>query len=258
MNTIKKKKSRKIKKKLIKILQRCSAIKIQCAFRKYRTHWINKDYESRNYNENDKFYNTTTLLGRNKDEIEKMFFYKNNNYFFDIRELNRHISNSNKHPYTNLIMREKTIRQIKRIIFNLRKYDENYIEINEEDSLSNINMITSLKTDLFLKIDKYIGVSNINNFNKLDEYGLFNYIEEWFMCNLISTFFDEDDILYTIHNLYIKWYNEKKDYNNNDYNKKMLEHRFNFHYYILNFLHKVIDIQDQNQITRALILNENI
>ena len=61
MNKIKKKisKSRKIKKKLIQILQRCSAIKIQCAFRKYRTYWINKDYKSRKLKLTDdikKFY----------------------------------------------------------------------------------------------------------------------------------------------------------------------------------------------------------
>ena len=31
------------------------------------------------------YYNITTLLGRNIEEIDKMYFYKNNNYFFDIR-----------------------------------------------------------------------------------------------------------------------------------------------------------------------------
>ena len=258
MNTIKKKKSRIIRKKLIQILKRCSAIKIQRAFRKYKTYWVNKDYQSRNYNENDKFYNNTTLLGKEINEIDKMYFYKNNNYFFDIRELDKHILNSNKHPYTNLIMHKKTIRQIKRIIFNLRKYYDNFNEIDEEDSLSNINIITSLKTDLFLKIDKYIGVSNISSFNKLNESSLFYYIEELFLCNLISTLFDEDDVLYTIDNLYRKFYNEMRNYNCNTYYNKMLKHRFNFHYYILQFLHKVIDYQDENQITRSFILNENI
>ena len=261
MNTIRKKKSRshKIKKKLIQILQRCSAIKIQCAFRKYRTYWINKDYESRNYNKDDKFYNTTTLLGRNKDDIDKMYFYKNNNYFFDIREINKHIINSNKHPYTNLTIHKKTIRQIKRIKYNLKKNYENYSEIDEEDLLTNINLITSLKTDFFLKLDKYISASNINGFNKLNEDDLYDYIEKLFMYNLICTIFDEDDILYNIDKLYKKYYNEKREYNDDEnYYTKMLNHRFNYHYYILRFLHKTIDYQDENQITRALILNTNI
>jgi len=256
---VKKISSKKRKYQLLNILKRVSSIKIQVAFRKYRTYWINKDYESRTINSIDKFYNTTTLLGKDKDEIKSMYFYKNNKYFYDVRELYKHILNSNKNPYTNLSMSTQTIKQVKRIIFYLKRDYSDYSELENEDVMTNKHTLTSLKTDLFLKIDRFTGVSNINKFNKFGECDLYEYVEDLFGYNIIKLRFKTELILDKVNKLYQNYVIEK--YNSDDdikYVKEMMNDRFLFNYYILKILHNIINISDPMQSTRALIMNEII
>jgi hypothetical protein len=251
--------NKKRKYQLLNILKRISVLKIQQAFRKYRTYWINKDYESRTNNTVDKFYNITTLLGKNKDEIESVYFYKNNKYFYDVRELYKHILNSNKNPYTNLSMPKYTIKQVKRIIYYLKKDYSNYTELENEDVMTNKNTITSLKTDLFLKIDRFIGVSNMNKFNKFSECDLYEYIEDLFSYNLIKSLFKSELILKKINKLYQDYVIERNNSEDDiQYEKDMMNDRFIFNYYILKILHNIININDLMQSTRALIMNEII
>lgn len=258
MNPKKKKKFSK-KYKLLKILKKISCIKIQRAFRKYRTYWIHQDFKSRILNEEDTFNNNISLLGKNKENINKIYFYKNENFFYDIREIYKHIINSNKNPYTNITIPNKTIKQIKRIIFYLKKdyfyFKELDQELDENENLTNNNIISSLTTDLFLKMDNFIGVSNISIFKSLSEGNLYDLIEEIFNYNFIYNNHVKNSILFTIEELYRKYLNER---NKNPNNKVMLKHKFNFNNYIIKLLHNIIDIKDDLQNTRVLLINENI
>jgi len=250
---------KKRRNQLLNILKRISIVKIQRVFRKYRTYWINKDYESRTINLVDKFYNTTTLLGKDKDEIKSVYFYKNNKYFYDIRELYKHILNSKKNPYTNLSMSKQTIKQVKRIIYYLKKDYSDYSELENEDVMTNKNTLTSLKTDLFLKIDRFMGVSNINKFNKFVECDLYEYIEDLLGYNIIKELFNSELVLDKINKLYQNHVIEKYNYDDDiKYEKEMMNARFFFNYYILKILHNIINISDSMQSTRALIMNEII
>ena len=102
-------------------------ILIQSFFRKIIS--INKynilfDKQSQIINKNITYNNNNTLLGDNIDKIDKLYFYKykenNNYYFFDIRELYKHIKNKPTNPYTNKLFTNKYIKQINRIYTNLK------------------------------------------------------------------------------------------------------------------------------------------
>jgi hypothetical protein len=267
MKTIKKKlliktTRRRNKKKLKIFIRLYSAIKIQNAFRKYQIKIRLSDIEHRVLKEPDKFSNDTTFIGKKLSEIEKVYFYIHSNYFFDIRELVQHIRHSLKHPYTNVIFNKFTINQILRINHTLMNNYENYKTLDEDNNnnLSNKNIISSLKTDIFLKIDSRIGVSNVNTFNNYDELDLYFFVENIMTFSLIKNLFNVNEILHQTHYFYNKFENERSHYNqtHSDYLDNFYKYRFRFKYHILNILLKIVNFNDNNLTTRCHIINETI
>jgi len=261
--TLIKTKRRNNEKKLITFIKLYSSIKIQTAFRAYRAKIKLLDKECQTFSITDKFINDITFIGKKLDEIKKDYFYKHSNYFFDIRELVEHIKQSFKHPYTNIIFTKFRIVQILRIHYNLVNNFSNYKSLDEENSenLSYQNIISSLKTDLFLKIDSLIGVSNINIFNNFDELDMFHYVENLMSYSLIQNIIDVDNIYNKTNNLYNVFLKEQTFYEsmiNINYLDKIYKHRFRYHYNILNFLLQIVNHNDDNQTTRCHILNEQI
>ena len=267
MNSIKKKPllitlRRKNKKQIKNFVRLYSAIKIQNAFRKYQVILRSSDIKHTTLKETDKLLNDTTFIGQTPAEIEKVYFYTHSNYFFDIRELIQHLRYSSKHPYTNVVFSKFTINQILRINYLLIKNYVNYKTLDEDNSrdLSNKNIISSLKTDVFLKMDSSIGVSNVNTFNNYNEFDLLCFIEKLMIFSLISDLFDVNEILYQTFNFYNKFENEKAAYIHklSHYYKNYYKHRFRFHYHVINILLKIVNVNDNNLTTRCHIINENI
>jgi hypothetical protein len=256
-------KQEKKKKSLIKIVRLYSAIKIQTFFRRYQLKFRLSDKEHQTFSDTNEFLNDITFVGKNVHEIEKEYFYKHSNYFFDIRELVKHLKYSSRHPYTNMIFNRFTKKQIFRIHYYLINNFLNYESLDEENSeiLSYKNIISSLKTDIFLKLDSMIGVSNINIFNNFDELDVYHYVENLMSYSLIRNIINVDDILDRTNDLYNKFLREKHFYENIkriNYLNTFYKHRFRYHYNILNFLLQIINYNDNNQTTRYYIINEQI
>lgn len=256
-------KRRKNNKSLVKFIKLYSAIKIQTAFRQYQAKIRLSDKERQTFSDIDEFLNDMTFVGKKVNEIKKEYFYKHSNYFFDIRELIQHLNYSSKHPYTNTLFNKFTKTQIFRIHYNLINNSINYESLDEENSenLSYTNIISSLKTDIFLKLDSIIGVSNINIFNNFDELDLYYYVENLMSYSLIRNIIVVDDILDKTNYLYNKFLREKYFYENIrhiNYLNVFYKHRFRYHYSILNFLLQIINHNDNNQATRYYIINEQI
>ena len=259
--TILKINKKKQKLKLINFAKLYSAIKIQTFFRSYLKKIVLLDKINTTQKSNEEFLNDTTFIGKSLDNLDKLYFYKHSKYFFDIRELYEHLRISDKHPYTNIKFSKFILRQINRIYCKIIK-NPNYIDIENEDTtiLSNKNLISGLKTDIFLKIDESIGTSNLNSFNNYDEYDLLYYIENIMNYSLINQLFNSEILLNRIYHLYDKFKSEMRYYRtrNNSYYNNFYKDRFNFHYKILNTLLRIVNYKDDNSITRCHILNENI
>lgn len=259
--TILKKNKKKQKLKLINFAKLYSAIKIQRFFKSYLKKIVLLDKINTTQKFNEEFLNDTTFIGKPLDKLDKLYFYKHSNHFFDIRELYEHLRLSDKHPYTNIKFSKFVLRQINRIYYKIIK-NPNYIDIGNEDTtiLSNKNLISGLKTDIFLKIDESIGASNLNSFNNYDEYDLLYYIENIMNYSLINQLFNSEILLHRIYYLYDKFKSEMRYYRirDNSYFNKFYKDRFNFHYKILDTLLRIVNYKDNNSITRCHILNENI
>ena len=268
MKSIQKKKTiiklskRKKKQKLINFVKLYSAIKIQRYFRKYQIKMRLSDIERRIINPNEKFINDSTFIGKTLYNLDKIYFYKHSGYFFDVRELKQHILNSNKHPYTNILFNKFSINQILRIDYNLLNNYNKYKYLDEEDLniLSNKHFLTGLKTDIFLKIDKNIGISNLNRFNNYNELDLLWYIENILKYSLINELINSESTLLRLDFLYSKFRYEEEYYKRIDtsYLDKFYKYRFKYHHYILNLLLKIVNHKDNSLVTRCHILNENI
>jgi hypothetical protein len=253
---------RKNKNNLKNFVRLYSAIKIQSAFRKYQITFRKSDIKHTVVKETDKVLNDTTFIGNKLTEIEKVYFYTHSNYFFDIRELIQHLRHSSKHPYTNIVFSKFTINQIFRINRALINNYINYKTLDEENNsnLSDKNIISSLKTNVFIKMDSCIGVSNVNVFNNYNEFDLYCFVEKIMIFSLINSLFDVNEILYQTYYFYKKFENERKSYiqDSSHYFNNFYKHRFRFHYHVINILSKILNTNDNHLTTRCLIINENI
>ena len=137
------------KRKLVRIIKNVMAIRLQKAYRKYSQRMINKDEKSM-INDGE-YCNDSTLTGVQLEDVNEKYFYKNDGYFFDIREL----ETMDKHPYTNKEFSLENKRQIKRILYYLKTNYYSYRELNEEDdNMSPSEVYTAYKTDVFKKIEE--------------------------------------------------------------------------------------------------------
>jgi hypothetical protein len=256
-------KQRKNKKSLVKFIKLYSVIKIQTAFRKYQLKIQLSVKETQSFTNTDRFLNDTTFVGKKLNEIKEEYFYKHSNYFFDIRELVQHLSYSSKHPYTNTLFNRFTKNQILRIHYNLINNHLNYKSLDEENSenLSYKNIISSLKTDIFLKLDSKIGVSNITIFNNYDEVDLYHYVDNLTNYSLIQSVIDVNNVSYKVNYLYDNFLREQDFYENRrniNYLDTFYKHRFRYHYTIFNLLLEIMNHNDEHQCTRYYIINEQI
>lgn len=251
---IKKKRNREYILKKVAILY--FTIKIQKYFKKYLERIKLSDQLVQMKEGN--FINETTFIGIDYNNLKSLYFYKHNNFFFDIRELRKHIINSNKNPYNNTLFSKFTLRQIKRIFIKVRN-NINYESLQDEyaDELSHENIITSMKTSIFSKIDDNIGTSNFGIFNNFRNIDLLHFIEIIFNYDLISINFyveREMDILDDLYNSYML----EKRRNRSSRGSNEFIHNFNFNHKILTLLNEILIISNDNIETICHILNESI
>lgn len=255
------KKTKNNKKNLEEIIYFNSALKIQKAYKNYLQKNIIIDFHRRSLEVDETFNNDSTLLGKNIDEFDKMYFYKLGKYFFDIRELYHNLIYSNKNPYTNKIFNQYQLNQIYRIYHNLIKDYENFkfLEQDDDEVLSNQNKLSQYLTDISFKFENIInGVSNIILLNNYNEYDLFNFINDIFYYDLIKNIYNEEELFDELHLLYKYYKREKRHYSKIYYYSVMMENRFNYRYRIYNIINNIINVNDNYRITRCYIINENI
>ena len=256
-----KKKKKNNKKNLEEIINFDSALKIQRAYKNYLKKNIIIDFHRRSLEVDETFSNDCTLLGKEIDEFDKMYFYKLGRYFFDIRELYENLVHSTKHPYTNKELNQYQLNQIYRIYHNLIKHYNNfkYLEEDNNEVLSNQNKLSKFLTDISFKFENIInGVSNIILLNNYKEYDLFNFMNDIFYYDLIKNTYNEEELFDELHRLYRDFKIEKQHYNRDYYYSVMMENRFNYRYRIFNILNNIINIKDDFRTTRCYIINENI
>lgn len=201
MNKRKNSFSEKISLKKIKYIKNYNyIILIQSFFRKIIS--INKynilfDKQSQLINKNITYNNNNTLLGDNIDKIDKLFFYKykenNNYYFFDIRELYKHIKNKPTNPYTNKLFANRYIKQIIRIYTNLKN---NGIKIKISNRIPVISRSNIYITNFIQKLNNYNIYTTIEQFNNLD---LIDYL---YIISTLIIYYESDYISSEIYNYF--------------------------------------------------------
>ena len=128
---------------------------------------------------NKKVENDTTFIGNNISQIKPRYRYilKDNNhwYFFDIRELIKHLRNSNTNPYTNNIISCAKLKQISRICRSLR---HNGYRLTIKNPLPPISQNTVKITNFFQKLQRYEIYTNIEQYINLHPSDLFILISK--------------------------------------------------------------------------------
>ena len=203
------------------------------------------------------FINNSTFIGTDFNNLDEIYFFTHNKFFFDIRELRKHIINSNKNPYDNKTFTNFTIRQIKRV-YNKVILNVNYQSLEEDynDDLSYDNILTSMKASIFSKIDENIGTSHFQQFNNFSNLDLISFMEILFNYDLISERFYVERELDILANLYHNYRLEKR--RNRRHNRSSyLIHNFNFNHKILNLLNEILNVNNDLD-TICHIINESI
>ena len=235
------------KHKLKKIIKNVMVIRIQIAYKRYLNKMIDKDERSMR---NDKEYNNdTTLIGVELDDINNRYFYKSDKYFFDIREL----EGLNKHPYTNKEFSIVDKRQIKRILYNLKSKYYTYRELNEEgEELTLQERYTSYKTDVVKKIEEtgvYLPISIFDSYSISEMFYFSLILLNWELIkNIPNINFFKNNIIQT--------YNKYTYHNYRYLNTCDIE--VDFKYSISKCLDYIISINDDNKITRCLIIKNTM
>ena len=128
---------------------------------------------------NKKVENDTTFIGNDVSQIKRRYRYilKDNNhwYFFDIRELIKHLRNSNTNPYTNNIISGAKLKQISRICRSLR---HNGYRLTIKNPLPPISQNTVKITNFFQKLQRYEIYTNIEQYINLHPSDLFILISK--------------------------------------------------------------------------------
>lgn len=148
---------------------------------------------------NIKYQNETTLLGETIKNINKLYVYnykeKDNYFFFDIRELYKHIKNTTTNPYTNNQIPERYIKQIYRI-FNKLKDDG--IKIRISNRIPVISRANVYITDFIQKLNNYNIYTTVEQFNNLD---LIDYL---YIISTLIIYYESD---YISSEIYTYFYN---------------------------------------------------
>ena len=233
------------KHKLKKIIKNIMVIRIQIAYKRYLNKMIDKD--ERSMRNDEEYINDTTLIGVELEDINNRYFYKNDKYFFDIREL----EGLNKHPYTNKEFSIVDKRQIKRILYNLKSKYYTYRELNEEgEELTLQERYTSYKTDVVKKIEEtgvYLPISVFDSYSISEIFYFSLILLNWtliknipninyFKCNIINTYYN-----------HLEHVNSHTD-----------AFEIYLKYSIFKCLDYIISINDDNKITRCLIIKNTM
>ena len=240
------------KRKLRKILKNVMAYKLQKNYKKYSDKMIDKDEKSMKDNDSE-YRNDLTLTGIELEDINKRYFYKNDGYFFDIRELEA----SNKHPYTNKALTLEDKRQIKRILFFLKSRYYSYRELNEEDyEYTDEEKYTSYKTDVIKKIEEkgvYLPINTFNSYTINEMYYFSVLLLNWRLINIIpNIIYYKRKILYN----YRQYCITRFDINSS--NSDILTMGLVFKYSILWLLEYIVNIRDNNLLSRCLIIKNTM
>lgn len=130
------------------------------------------DKISQDFNKIIKYKNESTLLGDNLENINKLYFYKykenENYYFFDIRELYKHIENNKTNPYTNNIIPTKYIKQMYRIFNKLRDNGTKIYISNRIPRISRNNVYITGFIQTLNDNNIYTTVEQFNDLDSLD------------------------------------------------------------------------------------------
>lgn len=162
-------------------------IKIQLFIRKILS--INKynnlfDKKAQKLIQNAKYVNNTTLLGEDIKNINIIYFYtykeNNNYYFFDIRELVKHLKNKKTNPYTNNMIDFKYIKQIYRIFYKLKKQG---IKTKISNKIPMKSRNTIYITYFIQKLNDNNLYTTVEQFNYLDMFDCFFIITNLLMYN---------------------------------------------------------------------------
>ena len=157
------------------------------------------DNISQKVNENFKYQNDTSLLGDKIKNINKLYFYnykeKDNYFFFDIRELYKHIKNTKTNPYTNKIIPERYIKQIYRIYNKLK---DTGIKIKISNRIPLISRANIYITNFIQKLNNYNIYTTVEQFNNLD---LIDYL---YIISTLIIYYESD---YISSEIYTYFYN---------------------------------------------------
>lgn len=139
--------------------------------------------------------NNTTLLGDTLEEVsEKNLFYcvydSNSYYGFNLEEIYEWICklNNKTNPYTNNILPEITLRQIRRLY---QKEDEEDAETLEAKIL-NQNYI-AVMTDLFIKIESKGCYADIEGYKELSYHQLGRFFQSIYEYDIVKELIDEEE-----------------------------------------------------------------
>lgn len=190
--------------------------------------------------DNEYYINTETLLGVPLDEIkEELFFsYEEDGftYAFDIRELDKLIDYKLPNPYNTKKFSKNVIRHVKRLMRNknfgdILAYIQMSIPLNSNESAKIASLFNKL-TSLFVYPD-------IRKFLKFTGKQYLYFIQDLRTNDLINRYIKQYQ-----YDLLIKIYNE----DNISRTRRL----------VLDILLGILDIEDSNSYTRALIVSEQI
>ena len=245
--------TRRVKKrKLKKIIKNVMANRLQKAYRKYFNRMIDKDERSMK-DDDYEYRNDSTLTCIELDYMDKRYFYKNNGYFFDIREL----ETSKKHPYTNKDFTLEDKRQIKRILYFLKSRYYSYRELNEEDYELNLQeRYTAYKTDVIKKIESegvYLPINVFNSYSIVEIFYFSIILLNWRLIKSIPDIDNYRKIIIYNYKKYTYYYN-LSDVPQLYFNQVKLD----FKYSVIRFLDYITSIDDDNKISRCLIVKNTM
>ena len=121
-----------------------------------------------------KFNNDTNLLGTEYVNIPKIFRYHLDKYFFDIRELNIHIKNHTKNPYTNIDFTEDEFNKILKTITDLTCSGHNISIILTENTNLKYSMLVN---DFCTRLSEFGNYPDFTTFEKYSYYELLTYLK---------------------------------------------------------------------------------
>ena len=195
-----------------------------------------------NFIKKNKIYNNDyTLLGDKIKDIDNNLLYIINNYAFDIKEIYENLKFTKENPYTKEIISEYHIQKINK---KINKLEKSNVNIKIESEIPKQSLVTSKTANLFSKLSFLHAYPNVTIFIKYTNEEYLLYFKQIIKYKLISDNLNEKRI-----QKLEKLYNSCK--NNKDIEIK-------FRCIGINILENLININDNHNYTRGLIITENI